>query len=73
MSKEIFEKFTMFVTGAFTFVAALAWNSAITSLINKYIKPGDNTLSLFIYAVVVTLIAVIVISLMSKIVKKNKK
>jgi len=73
MTREFVEKFAMFITGAFTFVAALAWNSAITDLINKYVKPGNNTFSLFVYAIIVTTIAVIVISLMSRIAKKIKK
>lgn len=73
MSKEFFEKLTIFITGAFTFVAALAWNSAITGLINKYIKPGSNILSMFIYAIIVTIIAVIVTSELTRIAKKIKK
>ena len=70
MTKKFFEQLTTFITAAFSFVAALAWNSAITSLINHYIKPGNNTLSLFIYAILVTFIAVIVTIYLSKISKK---
>lgn len=60
MTQKFFEQLATFITAAFSLVAALAWNSAITDLIQRYIKPGNNTLSLFLYAVIITLIAVLV-------------
>ena len=73
MTKKFFEQLTVFITGAFSLVAALAWNSAITDLISRYIKPGRNTLSLFIYAVTVTVIAVFVTIYLGRIAKRFKK
>jgi hypothetical protein len=50
------------VTTAFGLIAALAWNEAITTLVKAYIPgEGSNILSLFIYAVIVTVLAVIVL------------
>lgn len=48
------------VSAAFALVAALAWNTAITEILKKYIQPGSSVLSWVIYALIVTLIAVLV-------------
>jgi len=48
-------------TAAFGVVAALAWNAAITDLFKAYLPKGAGIISEFIYAIVVTIIAVIVI------------
>ena len=41
-------------------VAALAWNSAITALVKQIFGTGGQIVSLFIYAILVTILAVIV-------------
>jgi len=61
LKKEFFERFAALVTGAFTFVAALAWNSAIQAIIEKYFSPKEGIMGMIIYAVIVTLIAIIAI------------
>ncbi len=71
MYKKFFEQLAIFITASFSLVAALAWNSAITTLLNRYIKqPGNNIVSLFAYAIIITVIAVFVIVYLNKIVKK---
>lgn len=62
LRKEFFERFAALITGAFTFVAALAWNSAIQAVIAKYISPGNGVRGMLIYAVIVTVIAIIAIT-----------
>jgi hypothetical protein len=47
-------------SAAFGVVAALAWNSAITALVKQVFGSGGEIVSLFIYAVIITVIAVIV-------------
>ncbi|HEX6977218.1 MAG TPA: DUF5654 family protein [Patescibacteria group bacterium] len=51
-------------------VAALAWNQVIQELINNYIKPffGGNSglISLVIYALIITLIAVAITYFLAK-------
>ena len=47
-------------SAAFGVVAALAWNSAITALFKQIFGTSAQIVSLFIYAVIVTIIAVIV-------------
>jgi len=49
-------------TSGFGLVAALAWNNVIKELVDDYIKPlvggGSGLASLFIYALLVTFLAV---------------
>lgn len=51
-------------TSGLGLVAALAWNNVIQDLVNNYIKPylpsGSTLLSLLIYAILITILAVIV-------------
>jgi hypothetical protein len=47
-------------SAAFGVVAALAWNSAITALVRQIFGTGGQIVSLFIYAILVTILAVIV-------------
>lgn len=48
------------LASAFGLVAALAWNELVKELINQYIAPGQTLVSKLIYAVVVTLLAVLI-------------
>jgi len=54
------------MTAAFGMVAALAWNEAIKALIAKYISAGDELVPLLIYAIVVTIVAVICIIIVAR-------
>jgi hypothetical protein len=45
---------------AFGVVAALAWNEAITEVFKLYFPAGSGLVGLFIYAIVVTVIAIFV-------------
>jgi hypothetical protein len=47
-------------SAAFGVVAALAWNSAITALVKQIFGSGGQIISLFLYAIIITIIAVIV-------------
>ncbi len=47
-------------SAAFGVVAALAWNSAITALVRQIFGSGAQVISLFLYAIIITIIAVIV-------------
>ncbi|HVY01292.1 MAG TPA: DUF5654 family protein [Candidatus Nanoarchaeia archaeon] len=68
MKKEVLEKIETFVTAAFGLVAALAWNGAIQSLFADggalhFLAAGGP----WVYAVLVTIIAVYVTIVISKI------
>lgn len=72
LQKEFFERFAVLITGAFTFVAGLAWNDAIQNLISTYISPGKTVFSQLVYAVIITLIAIMAIMQINKVAKKLK-
>jgi hypothetical protein len=61
-------------TSGFGLVAALAWNEVIKEAVQTYIKPyfagGSGLISLLIYAVIVTSLAVIVTYQLTKINEK---
>lgn len=48
-------------SAAFGVVAALAWNAFITALVTQVLGEQGGLMGLFIYAVVVTVIAILVI------------
>jgi len=47
-------------SAAFGVAAALAWNSAITALVKQIFGAGGEIVTLFLYAILITVIAVIV-------------
>ncbi|HSX40699.1 MAG TPA: DUF5654 family protein [Candidatus Saccharimonadales bacterium] len=61
---ELIKQMVTLSTSGFGLVAALAWNSLIQEVVNNYIKKflpqGSGIISLLIYAVVITLLAVII-------------
>jgi hypothetical protein len=58
-------------SAAFGVVAALAWNSAITALVKEIFGSGAQIVSLFIYAIVVTILAVIVMVNLGKLAERT--
>ena len=66
VSKLIMETILGLITTAFAFVAGLAWNDAIQKLIEQFVAGGDALSSLFTYAIVVTIIAVIVTVILAR-------
>jgi len=64
---EVMDKIVALMTAAFGFVAALAWNGAISQLMEDWLGTGgDQTMGLILYAVIVTIVAVIAIVLISR-------
>ena len=47
-------------------VAALAWNEAIKATIKKVLGEGESLAALYTYAILATVIAVVVVSLLSR-------
>ena len=70
VTKLIMETILGFITTAFAFVAGLAWNDAIQKLIEHFIGAGDALPSLFIYAIVVTIVAVLVTVILARVAGK---
>jgi len=53
------ETFAGLITAAFGLIAALAWNEAIKAIILEFFNAGSAITGLVIYAVIVTIIAVL--------------
>ena len=66
VTKLIMETILGLITTAFAFVAGLAWNNAIQELIEQFVGKGNALTSLFSYAIIVTIIAVIVTVLLAR-------
>ncbi|HEY1868458.1 MAG TPA: DUF5654 family protein [Candidatus Cybelea sp.] len=60
-------------TVAFGLIAAGAWNKFISDLIALFLKPGNGVLAELIYAVLVTILAVVVIQSLAKLAQKEEK
>lgn len=58
-------------TAAFGLIAALAWNKFITDLIGLFLKPGSGVWAELLYAVVITIIAIIVIQNLAKLAERD--
>jgi len=71
---ELAKQMLTLATSAFGLVAALAWNSLIQEFVNSYVKKllpsGSGIISLLIYALVVTVLAVFVTYQLSKLSEK---
>ena len=71
--REIVKQMLILSTSGFGLVAALAWNNLIQEIVNNYIKmylPGAGLISLLIYAIVITTIAVFVTLQLSRLSEK---
>lgn len=66
----IMETMLTLITTTFAFVAGLAWNEAIQKLIEEFYTAGGAVTGLLIYAVIVTIVAVVVTVLLARIVGK---
>lgn len=75
IQREIFEKMLNLATSGFGLVAALAWNELIKEVVDQYIKPvvggASGVISLLIYAVLITVLAVVVTINLSKLIQKK--
>ena len=60
------------ITSAFGLVAALAWNEAIKTAVGLWLEGGDEVIGLVIYALIVTVIAVIATLLIAMALAKAK-
>lgn len=66
----IMETMLTLITTAFAFVAGLAWNEAIQKLIEEFYTAGGAVTGLLIYAVIVTIVDVVVTVLLARIAGK---
>jgi hypothetical protein len=58
-------------SAAFGIIAALAWNTFITDLIKVFLPAGKGLLPELVYAIVITIIGVAVLSQMGKLAERT--
>jgi len=69
-SKKVAAESLALMINAFGFVAALAWNDAIQKLIQKLFQSDGTIVSSFVYAGIVTIIAVMLTARLANIKKR---
>lgn len=72
MKNEVVEKISALVTAAFGLVAALAWNGAIQAIFKQVFGSAEGIGPMLVYAILVTIIAVIVTIQVGKAAEKAK-
>lgn len=73
MKGEVVDKLAALITAAFGLVAALAWNGAIKAIFLKVFGEAEGLGPMLVYAVIVTVIAVIATIWVGKAAAKAKK
>lgn len=69
---EILDKIAALITAAFGLVAALAWNDAIKALFKEIFGTSDQLGAMLAYAIVVTIVAVILTLFIARAASKAK-
>ncbi|MCX6809879.1 MAG: DUF5654 family protein [Candidatus Berkelbacteria bacterium] len=59
-NSQFIQTFSTLLTSAFGLVAAFAWNDLVKAAIDRYISSGQGMISRLIYALLVTILAVLV-------------
>lgn len=74
--KEVLKQMITLSSAGFGVVAALAWNEAIQAFVNEYVvkyaSVGSGIMSKFIYAVIITAIAVLVTYQLTRMIKEDE-
>ena len=66
MRNQVMKTIATLITTAFGLIAALAWNEAIKAIIAQYFAAGSGVTGLVIYAVLITIIAVVATLLIAR-------
>jgi hypothetical protein len=73
VSSEVLDKLVELITAAFGLVAALAWNTAIQELFTMIFPEAGDLIAKFLYAVVVTVLVVIVTIRLGRLAERTKE
>jgi len=68
----IVDKMSALITAAFGLVAALAWNEAIKAIFQEIFGTAESIIPMLIYAIVVTIAAVVLTILVARSLSKMK-
>jgi len=69
---ESLDKLSTLITAAFGFVAAFAWNEAFKVVFLGGLEPGDHPMVLVLYAMFVSIVAVLLIIMIARATRKAK-
>ena len=72
LKTEVLDKISALVTAAFGLVAALAWNDAIKTIFKEVFGESNTIGPMVLYAVIVTIIAVILTIIVARAVANAK-
>lgn len=70
--KEVIRTLITLITAAFGFIAALSWNEAIKGLFAKYLAASSTLAQSLYYAIMITMIAVVVTIFLGRMKAKMK-
>ena len=70
---QVLETFAALITSAFGLVAALSWNEAIKAAVNKVFGTANDLMGMAIYAVIVTILAVVMTTLIARSLARAKE
>ncbi len=73
LRSEFIKTMSTLITAAFGLVAALAWNDTIKKAIDRFFPAGNGLRSMFIYAILVTILAVVVTYWLGKLTQNAKE
>lgn len=66
MKGQVMQTIATLMTTAFGLIAALAWNETIKAIIAMFVPKGSGVTGLLIYAVLITIIAVVATLLIAR-------
>ncbi len=66
VKSQVMTTIATLITTAFGLIAALAWNEAIKAILAQFFTAGSDVTGLLIYAVLITIIAVIATLLIAR-------
>ena len=72
MKTEMLDRIAALMTAALGLVAALAWNGAIRAIFEAAFGSADDITAMLVYAVVVTIIAVLAIIWIARVITRAK-
>ena len=70
---QLLETFSALITAAFGLVAALAWNDTIKAVVKEVFGSSDDLVGMAVYAIIVTILAVVMTILIGRSLAKAKK
>ena len=73
MGRKFIEQIFTLFTAAVGLMAALAWNDAVQALINEFFPHKEGLQGRFIFAILITLIAVVLTSLFADFIDESEK